>query len=171
MPNLWRGSYFTIFGKEIDDIWKIFNLSAGKGQWKDKQIPFCVKRKIQNSELENPVGGRDTSNVIFARPLLHYPVRYGTFFVERIFLLDEFWARFNVSMNNQNVSNRAISTKELNRNDQTRTWGTWNLVHDWGERGGCVDRTAICLTIRRTWYKWYVAGGVCRAVMLRAISP
>ena len=86
-PNLWRCSFFTIFCKEIDDIWKIFNLTAGKGQWKDKQIPFCVKRKIQNSELENPVGGRDTSNVIFAQPLLHNPVRYGTFFCWMIFFV------------------------------------------------------------------------------------
>ena len=31
-------------------------------------FPFYTKRKIQNSEQENPVGGRDTSNVIFARP-------------------------------------------------------------------------------------------------------
>ena len=35
---------------------------------KTKVFPFYAKWKIQNSEQENPVGGRDTSNVIFARP-------------------------------------------------------------------------------------------------------
>ena len=35
---------------------------------KQKFFPFYAKGKIQNSEQENPVGGRDTSNVIFARP-------------------------------------------------------------------------------------------------------